>query len=201
MSISAVGVTEGSDKYLHTNQRSIGGTAREEQATYAAQSPNATYTAVADDVSTATANAHLLQIMADGTNYSRLVGFTIEPTENGPASDSILKVALYRLTTAGSGGSSIGEGAYDDADSYSGDIQSLPSTKGTEGALLWTGYLPLDAAYAGFGPRKLEWSVKPYAKPIIFGVDTADGLAFKVIDAVASAAVCINAEFVTTSYL
>lgn len=202
MSISSIGVTEGTDKYLHTNSRSIGGTARQEQATFPAQSPNATFSVVADDVSVATANDHILQIMADGTNYSRLVGFTLEPTDDVPAADDILKVSLYRVTTAGTGGSSIGEGSYDDSESYSGDIQSIPSSKGTEGSLLWTGYLPVDSAYAGVnGQRMLRWEPKPSAKPIVFGPDTTDGLVWKVIDAVASCAVCINAEFITTSYL
>lgn len=201
MTQSNIGVSTGTDKYLSSNSRSIGGTALEEQTVLEGQSANPTYNIAADDVSTATAASHLVQIMADGTNYTRLTRLTVEPTEDVPAADSILKLALYRLSTAGTGGTALNDAPYDAADSYAGDMRTLPTSKGTEGQLLLTLYIDLAAAAYDGGRPRYVWTAPPGGKPIVFGNGTGAGIALKVIDAVASAAVLVQAEVITTAYL
>lgn len=200
MTQSAIGVSTGTDKYLNSNSRSIGGTAREEQVVLEGQSALPTYNIQVDDASVATANAHILQVMADGSNYSRLVRWSMEFTDDIPAAADILKVGLYRLSTAGTGGTTVNDAPYDTADSYSGDMRTLPSSKGTEGQLLQTVYLPI-LSTADPVARRYVWEPPPYGKPIVFGTGTSDGLAWKVIDNISSAAVTISAEIVTTPYL
>jgi len=200
MTTSAVGISTGTDAYLHSNSRSIGGTAREEQYSLPAWGADPTYQIVMDDVSPDTANDHIMQIMADGTNYSRLVRLEVRPTENLPAADSVLKLALYRLTTAGTGGTAEADGPYDDADAYAGDMRNSPSSKGTEGDLLEVFYMHIDSTLSGNKPDTILWEALPGVKPIIFGNGTADGIALKVIDAVASTALLIKATIVETTY-
>lgn len=201
MSDSVVGVSTGTDKYLNSQSRTVGGTAVDEQVVHEGWTSEATYSVISDDASVATANDHILQIMADGTNYTRLVHFTITETEDGPASAGYLKLALYRLSTAGTGGTAITASAFDSADTYGGDCRQVPTSKGTEGALLWTGYLSLAQTPASSAVNRFEWTMPPGGKPIIFGTGTGAGVAFKVIDAVASASVIVRAEIVVTSYL
>jgi hypothetical protein len=140
--------------------------------------------------------------MADGTNYTRLLELEISVTENLPAASTMLKLGLYRLSTAGTGGTAEADSPYDDSDAYGGDMRNTPSVKGTEGQLLETAYLMLPTALdsGGAGDPPYVWRPAPYAKPIIFGTATSEGIALKVIDAVASTALCIKATIATTTY-
>ena len=202
MTDSVIGVSTGTDKYLGSTSRSVGGTAREEQYIIEGQATLPTYSIIADDVSVATANDHLIQIMADGTNYTRLVSLRVEPTEDAPASNGYIKLGLYRLTTAGTTGTALNDAPYDTADSYAGDMRTLPGSKGTEGQLLRTFYMSMTTAPADeASPKYIEWTPPAGGKPIVFGNGTGDGIALKIIDNLASASVAITAEIITTSYL
>jgi len=190
------------DKRLHTNQRTIASNAREDQYFLRGQPAYPSYTVVVNAVSTATTNDHLLQIMADGTNYTRLVRYSVSNANNKPASLSALQIAVYRLTTAGTGGTAKAEAAYDDADNYTGDIRYLPSSKGTEGQLIhrfWTNWPSTASTSAPL--YSYTWEMAPYMKPLIFGNSSSDGIAFKVLTAVASMDVSVQVEMLTTSYL
>jgi hypothetical protein len=202
MTESLIGVAEGTDKYLHTEARTIGGTAREEQIVHEGQPYLPTYTAWGDDLSTAVANDHLLAVMADGSNYTRLVRLSVVPTEDFPASDSTLKLNLVRLSTAPSGGGTATVVEHDANDSaYGGTAETLPSSKGTEGDILRTFYLDMASTATDQGRDRILWTPPRYSKPIVFGTATSDGIALKVIDTVASAAVVVHMEFVVTTYL
>jgi len=203
MTQSVVGVSTGTDKYLNSESRSIGGTAREEQIVHAGQGYIPTYTIESDDAAVNTANAHILQIMADGSNYSRLMRLWVTPTEDLPASIGHFKLALYRLTTAGTGGAALSDAPHDTADSYGGDMRRNPGTKGTEGQLLRTFYRGVDTgAQRGWAQESnLFYEAKDGTKPIIFGIADTEGIAVKVIDALASTSVLVTAEVITTAYL
>ena len=203
MSDSTIGISTGTDAYLAAQDRTVGGTAVEEQIIRVGYSLDPTYAVIADDVSVATVNDHVLQVMADGTNYCRLLGMNIQPTDNGPASDALLKLQLVRLTTAGSGGGALNDSPYDDADSFGGDMRSLPTSKGTEGDILRKIYMPLDSVPQGIQqPHEFDALVpEVQGKPIIWGPATSDGLAVKVENAVASAAICVTFVFAVTTYL
>ena len=203
MTDSAVSISTGTDAYLHSNSRSIGGTAKEEQYALPAWGADPTYQVIMDDVSPDTATDHIMQIMADGTNYTRLVRLEIRPTENYPASEATLKLALYRLTTAGTGGTAEADSPYDDSDTYAGDMRNTPSSKGTEGQLLDTMYIGLETAASIVGwsqDSPYVWTPPANGKPIVFGTAVTEGIALKVIDAVASTALLIKATIATTPY-
>lgn len=202
MAVSSIAVTDAAspDKYLHTHQRTISSTAREDQYVQQGESAYPTYVVDTGSVSIATSSDHLLQIMADGTNYTRLKRFRIQPTDDIPASASVALVQLFRLSTAGTGGTAKSEAPYDTADNYTGDMRTLPAAKGTESTRLMNVRLALPSSL-GASLDYFEWVELPGMKPIIFGTATSAGLAWKIQTGIASCQIEITAEFIVTSYL
>lgn len=201
MAESTLGVTEASSpgKFLHTWSRSIGSTTREETAVYMAAHPIATYTATAVGVRANTANSHLMFLQGDGTNYGRIHRITVNPA-NIIATASTLAIQVLRTSTAGSSGTAVNARAFDAADTtpYAGTIQTLPSSKGSEGDVILFRRVQLAAS----NPLSLgfEWKEADQAKPIIFGNGTANGIAIKNL-AAASVEMDVEVEFSVTSYL
>lgn len=198
MSFSSVGVTEAAspDKRFHTWQRTISSTDVEDQYMLAGLSSFPTYTAIADDVSTATAASHLLMLQGDGTNYCYLLRAWVMPTTDVPAAATEANIQIVRTTTAGSSGSAVTAAAFDSADSaYGGTIQTLPSSKGTEDALLWQRRVPLSASSPSSRLATPYFDVSRLGKPIRWGPGTNLGIVFKVESGVASCTVDIVAEF------
>ncbi len=111
-------------------------------------------------------------------------------------------IELYRLSTAGSGGGAVSARPFDSADTnpYGGTIQTLPSSKGTEGNRLWFDKIWLTNSIAA-QPNSIEWVARDNMKPIIIGSATTDGIAIKITTGIASATVDINVEFTVTPYL
>ena len=202
MTVSTIGVADADvvDKYLHTNQRTISSTAREDQYVLPGEGAYPTYSALAVSISIGTANAHVLQIMGDGSNYTRIKRITMTPTSDLPAAVSNARFRLVRLSTAGTGGSSVTPAPFDSADTYGGGSMTLPSSKGTTGAILLNWRMTFPTAY-GASQYTYAWEQKPGMKPIICGTATSNGLAIEVMDATTSCAVDATIEFITTSYL
>jgi len=202
MAVSTIGVADAAtpDKYLHTHQRTISATAREDQYVQQGESAYPTYSAVASNISIATANDHILQVMADGTNYTRLKRIRISPTDDVPAAAAIGTFRLYRLTTAGSGGSAVTAQPYDTADTYGGAAMTLPSSKGTEGTMLAQFRLAFPSTIADMA-QQVVWEELPGMKPIVCGTASSAGLVLKNMTAIASCTVDVTFEFITTSYL
>lgn len=204
MAVSSIGVDDAQtpDKYLHTNQRTISATAREDQYVQFGQPAYPTYAVSTGGISIATTADHILQIMADGTNYSRLLWYKITLTDDRPAGDSTAVFQVLRLTTAGTGGVASGTPGYDAADTYAGAAMTLPSSKGTESTGLHTHYCVIPTAFpSGHNGVLAEWEQKPLGKPIIFGTGTGAGIAWKIVAGIASCTISIEAEFIVTSYL
>ena len=203
MSVSAVGVATpvAPDAYFHTNQRSIASVDREDQYTLPGQNAYPTYTAIANGISIETSASHLLIIQADGTLYTRLLRVWITPTDDVPAAASVANIQIVRVTTAGSSGSAVTPAPYDTADTYAGVVQTLPSSKGTEGAVLWQRRLVIPATVAITVPDAPFYEAHPWGKPIVFGAGTGAGICFKMVAGIASATVDIVAEFIVTPQL
>lgn len=201
MAVSTIAVADSdvADKYLHTWQRTISGTAREDQFIQHGQAVYPTYTVVVQASTAGTAAAsHILQVMGDGTNYSRLTRLRVWACAASSATQE--RFTLLRLSSAGTGGTAATVSAYDSADTYAGEAKhSLIASKGTEGAVLldWVTLYPTSTAE----PSYYEWKAEPGVKPIVFGSATSDGIALKNANAVTGAVVDVHAEFVTTSYL
>lgn len=205
MGESSLGWTDGVDKNWHSYQRTIASTTMQDPAVFPAEFPLPTYTASAAGVRVNTANSHLLQIMGDGTNYVRLRRLTIRQANIASAA-STLDLRVFRLSTAGTGGSSLSARALDESDTtpYAGSVRTgVTTSKGTEGdQLLGPGTLRLGLTNANpiTDVNKVEWVQQPGAKPIVVGNGTASGLAVKNIGSTGTE-VDIEAEFVLTPYL
>lgn len=199
MTVSSLEITAGSGTHIHTNSRSISSVTRHDQYIQQGEGAYPTYRATAAGISIATSADHIMQIMADGTNYTRLKWFEIMPTDDVPASATVAFITVLRLTTAGTGGTNLGSSGHDSADTYAGGVMSLPTAKGTEGSTLWHFRLPLQSAHPF--QSLYRWEARYDTKPVIFGTGTAAGIAWKIQTGIASCTVQLNAEFSVTSFL
>src|SRR3990167_5407115 len=154
MAESSIGIDEpgAPDKFLHSNSRTISAVVREDQYILWGQNAYPTYTAIGSAVATTTSLSHLLFIQAGGTLYTRMLRAWVGGAGDYPTAATDAQVQILRTSTAGSGGGAVTVGAMDSADTYAGTVQTLPSSKGTEGALLWQGRVPLPAAAPAVAP-------------------------------------------------
>jgi hypothetical protein len=198
--------TPGSGGKLHSFDRTIGANTVQDQAVVIGEQYLAEYTvATITPVSLATANDHVLQIMAGSSNRLRIR--RIEVSQSALATTAgINQFAIYRLTTAGTGGTSITPQLLDPADSAAGaTAMTLPSAKGTEGALLWSGTGVLTqtvSATPSMNEKVLAIDFDGLRqKPIHVASGTSNGIALKNITARAAATVVVTAWFDESSFI
>ena len=165
----------------------------------------ATYTLLASSIATTTSASHILQVMGDGTNYGRLHRLKVQQVTLAGA-EALAQLQIVRLETAGTGGSAVSARPFDlaDTDPYGGGGMTLPSSKGTEGdVLLQERMLLIDSAIDDVGGpyARWEWYANDFAKPIVFGNGTADGLALKIVTGIATSTVDVTLEFSVTATL
>lgn len=197
---SIVQVTEGTGKKLHTWQRTVGANSVEDEVVLIGEPYLATYVAMTGSVSTATAASHLLQVMSGATLHT--VIRRIQVYQVGLATTAaIARIALFRLTTAGTGGTGLTVQSADQADTFGGASQSLPTVKGTETS---TAYHQASMQFiqtvgtGGAGKNSLlcEWDFTAQrVKGLRIATGVTNGLAVKMIDAVAAATVIVVCEF------
>lgn len=201
MGESIVQVTEGSGKKLHTWQRTIGANNVEDEAVFPGEYPLASYTALASGLSGATANSHLIQVMAGAALNVRIRRIRLTQLA-APGAVTAYSFALFRLTTAGTGGTAVTARPYDSADAAAGAApMTLPGVKGTEGVQLWQETAYLHTAAIPMRPAVFEWLQSPNAKPIVIPAGATNGLALKNISGVAAVTFDVVVEFVETSFL
>lgn len=176
-----VQVNEGTGKKLRTYERSIGGNTVQESVMLLAdpKQPSGIFSTPA--VSMATNLSHLLQIMAGASLPVQLR--SIEMVQYALATTAEIKgIHLFRLSTAGTGGTNAPPQPHDPADTLACTGMTLPTAKGTEAATALL--LPeLHAVSAlPYGPRSVwKWEQKPGVKPIIIPAGVANGIAFKTV--------------------
>jgi len=205
MAESTVLYTPGSGGKGHSFQRTIGANSVEEGVVVVAEQYLAEYTVTTiTPISTATANSHILQIMAGSSNRLRIR--RIEVTQMGLATNAaFMQLAIYRLTTAGTGGTAITPQLVDPADAAAGaTAMTLATVKGTEGALLGSRSMymnqtaaasmgtPNDALFDFAGLRR---------KPIHVAAGTSNGIALKNITAIAAGTVIVTLWVVESSFI
>lgn len=149
MAESIVQVTEGSGKKLHTFQRTIGGISVEDEVIIQGEPYLASYVARAGAaVSVATANDHLLQLMAGATLNLYIRRIRLYQAGLATAA-AIATMQLWRLTTAGTGGTANTPQLWDTTDAAAGATgMTLPTVKGTETEL----YLPFTVGFIQTAP-------------------------------------------------
>jgi hypothetical protein len=199
---SRVQVNSGTGPYLATVAHTRGAYSDEFGLHHTAESYLPTYSVVTAAVSTATANSHLLQLMGSSAGRSVLRRVRVHQMAAAGA-NTAAEVQILRLTTAGTGGTAITPRRMDDAGDVAagGAAMSLPTTKGTEGDILFRGVMMLTVAATVLDPLILElaWS-DPRSKGPTVTNSTSAGLAVKLITAVASATVIITAEYSEVVY-
>src|SRR3989304_5291143 len=138
MAESFIEVTESSGKKLWTDTTVVGADTKHAELLKLAEAHSGVASStIANSVgaSTATANSHLLQIMAPASLKVRVRRIEMWQTAMVTAA-LLMQTALYRLTTAGTGGTSVTPQALDPTDTPGATAMTLPSSKGTEGALI-----------------------------------------------------------------
>jgi len=199
---SFINQTEGSGKKSHTWDRTIGANLIQDEFVLPGEFPYATYSVVAAAVSGATAASHIIQIMAGATLPVRVR--RIELTYVGAAAAvATYSMQVFRLTTAGTGGTAITPRPYDSADAASGaTAMTLPTAKGTEGVQLGQKSLwVMTAAIPPNSKNDFVWEQKPGEKAIIIPAGTANGIAIKNPTGVAAVTYDVWIELVETNFV
>lgn len=188
---------DSSGKKLHVFERTIGANTVEDEVVVLGEQYLASYSFNVGP-SIATVNAHCFQIMAGSSLKVRIRRIEILP---GTAATTALRAAwgIYRLTTAGTGGGAITPSPLEAADGASGaTVQTLPSSKGTEAALVlalsdnvWQ-TMPTSGS---IGPKITADFDRLHSKPLIIAAGTSNGIAMKNLIAVAGADININVLF------
>jgi len=197
MAESLVQVTEGSGKKLHTFARTIGANTVEDEVVLLGENYLASYTVqhAQASVSTATANSHLMQIMAGASLKVRIRLIAVYLHQTATAV-SLGAFQLVRLTTAGTGGTAITPNPLDPSDAAAGaTAMTLPTVKGTEGALLWGGTALYEQTLTAGNQWVQPFAVwdfdRPRSKPPIIAAGVANGVALKQLTAIANATVSV----------
>ena len=204
MAESIVQVNSGSGPKLHTWSRTIGANTVEDEAVFPAEYPLASYIAIGAAVSTATANDHLLQLMAGASLNVRIRRITVE--QRGTATTAAaLTMEIWRLSTAGTGGTAVTPRPMDTSDAASGaTAMTLPTAKGTESVLIKPFVITFRQAISGTASpaddAPFEWTQHPGMKPLMIPAGAANGIAIKNTSAAAAATAIVTIEFVESSF-
>ena len=198
---SIVQVTSGGGPKLHTWQRTIGANNVEDELVLPGEHYVASYVVTSGSVALATANSHLLQIMAGASLNVRIRRIYIAQA-SVTTSLAHFQIQLVRLTTAGTGGTGATPGKFDTADAASGATgMTLPTAKGTESTIL-TNYAMVVTNAATIGEMPYVYTFGDnVSKPLVIPAGTANGLAIKNVSSQAAGGVYINVEFTETSFL
>lgn len=161
-----------------------------------------TYTALANTISIATANSHVLQLMASASLHVRIWRICVLQSANASAT-TLGQLEIWRLSTAGTGGSAVTPASDDSGDSTaSATAMTLPSSKGTELTRLFAPTVHWRSSTPTAGEQTLwEWIPPTNIKPLIIAAGTTHGIAIKNVTATASGTVVAWIEFTESSFL
>lgn len=198
-------VTAGSGVKLHTHSKSVSGSTVHDEVIVHGEPQLAAYVvANTSAISFATANSHLLQVMAGASLKVRLRRLRVY--QMGMATTATVgQIGLYRLSTAGTGGTSYTPQLMDPGDAAAGATgMTLPTGKGTEGAVLWMGSVYLMQTVGASAQLNepiidLDWDKLRLKAPVI-SAGTANGLALKNVTGIAGATVFVVADIEEASY-
>jgi len=194
-------ITQGSGTRLATSSYTEGAVTVHDEKMLLGENYLASYISTTTVIALTTANAHLLQVMAGASlnvRIWRICIYLASPT----TSTSMHQIQLWRLTTAGTGGTAFTPAKLDTGDAASGaTTMILPTAKGTESTQLdtWSATVVATVA-AGFSGLLFEYVQHPGMKPIIIPAGTANGIAIKGISTQATGSVFITTEFIETSF-
>jgi hypothetical protein len=200
--------TEGSGKKLHTVSATVGANSVHDEIVqlgipYYSEYRVATGT---NYVSMATADSHVAQLMAGA---SLVVYVTrVRVYQHAVATTAAYATwELFRLTTAGTGGSTFTPSALDSTDAASGAAaMSLPTVKGSIGGIMEQAecyHIQTVGASQNGGtiPLIIDWDFRvPGRKPVRIPAGTANGVAIQNRNAVAGATATWVVDFFEATY-
>lgn len=197
---SYLGWTDGVGRNLASNQRSVQSNTVEELKVVISEPYLPSYTiATTVAISTATANSHLIQLL--GSTLNRVYLRRIYVTQLAGAGSTTQGVfQLVRISTAGtSGTTTYTPTALDPADGATAVVGlTLPTAKGTEGNILYTGTGALFSTPSQAGDEAVldwDWRETNRTKCPIVASGTSQGIVLKNVTAIASATVHITVEW------
>lgn len=206
MAESTLQVTAGSGTKLHTNQRTIGVNTVEQQVVLHGEQYLATYTVVTAATSIATAASHTLQIMAGASlpvYLRRIMVYQIGLATTA----ALINWDLFRLSTAGTGGTAVTPSPLDSTDSASGAAaMTLPSVKGTEGTIIWRAssqtIQTVGTGGTGVNPLLLDLDFDKLFRGKVprLAAGTSNGFALKQVTGAAAATVYVVATISEASF-
>jgi hypothetical protein len=206
MAESLAQFTEGVGKKFHTWARTVGANTVEDQYALIGENALASYIISAGPIALATANSHLLQIMAGASLKVRIRRIEIWQAAAVTAA-ALSDILLYRLTTAGTGGGGATVGQLDGVDAAAGATsQSLPTVKGTEAGTFFLRSFPylmqtIGASTPATNPVVMWDFDRLRSKPLIIAAGTANGIAIKNTAAQAAGSVVVTVWLDESSYL
>jgi hypothetical protein len=204
MTASNISVTAGSGTRLATNSYTEGAVTVHDEKVILGEPYLPSYV-VSGSASTATINSHLLQIMAGASLRVRIRRIEIAQYQLATTA-AIMDLILVRLSTAGTGGSSVAANPLDPASSASGAAarQGLTASMGTEGVFVGGGNAYLMQTAGASTPQVQPlwvWDFDgPRVGPLIIAAGTANGIAVKNLTAHAGAGVRVNVWFDESSF-
>lgn len=207
MADTTLAVTAGSGSNLHVNSRTIAAATTLEQFVTLAESNFATYNIVTAATSAATAASHTLQIMAGASlpvYLRRIVVYQIGLATTA----AIVNWDVLRLTSAGTGGTSVTPSPLDTTDAASGATgMTLPTAKGTESTALWRASSSLTQTVAtqnaGSDNTKildLDFDKLFHGKCPRIAAGTSNGICLKQVTGAAAATVYVVATISEATY-
>jgi hypothetical protein len=203
MAESSVQVNSGAGPKLRTWNRTIGGVSVEEEAMFLAEQPLAEYTINSAAVSIATANDHVMQVMAGATLHVYVRRIRVWQAALATTA-AITQFQVLRLTTAGTGGTAIAVSALDTADAAAGaTAMTLPTVKGTEGTAIMrpTAIVTQTAPVAGGSSLLLDLDFQSLrGKSLRIPAGAANGIVLKIISATAAATVFPQIEVTEANF-
>lgn len=198
MATSYVQFDEGSTRKVRSWQRTVGSDTVEEWVYVPSESIFDTYFARATGVSGATANSHLLQIMAGADDRVGIKRIQIFQAANANANASFT-FDIIRLTTAGSGGTAVTPRALDPVSPSPGaTAETLPSSKGTEGVWMgrWRSSISTAVTTVGLNPLLDLTFGDNNTKPLYIAAGTSNGICIKNASADSTATFDIMVTFI-----
>lgn len=205
MAETIVQITEGAGKKLHAWDRVIGANTVLDEVVLPGENYLPTYqvTHVTGTLLT-TAASHNMQIMAGASLKVRIRRITVYQVALATAA-AFANLAIYRLTTAGTGGTALTPSPLESTDAASGaTAMTLPTAKGTEGALIdfASPYLMQTVAASSQLMQPIAvWNFDTiHSKPLIIPAGTSNGIAVKNIAAIPAAGVVIVVKFDESSF-
>lgn len=198
MAAGTISVNDSGSKLIRTNTRVVGGSTVHEEFGLLADPADAGYVCNGGLDSIATANSHVLQLLAGGSLAVQLRRVLVYQSIAATTA-ALCLFDLWSVTTAGTGGTASTPFRLDNNDAASGAAgMILPTVKGTESRRLWRGAaMMMQTVPAAGGPLQLfDLNFdQPHIKPVVIPAGATGGVVFKNLTAIAAAGITVNMYF------